>query len=152
MEKIKISWLALTVVFVMSQVGTAQIYYQDTHFHNVPHTTTHTDYIPHNGHFDAVPHTTTHIDQLPHTTFRPTYQYPSTQWQQPYNTYQPYPLQQQYVPQQNYYPQTYNYPSQQYYPQQYVPHTTTHLDYVPHNGHIDVMPHTTTHFDYYDNH
>lgn len=26
----------------------------------VPHTTTHTDLIPHRGHFHAVPHTTTH--------------------------------------------------------------------------------------------
>jgi hypothetical protein len=30
----------------------------------------------------------------------------------------------------------------------YVPHTTTHIDLVPHNGHLDAVPHTTTHFDY----
>jgi hypothetical protein len=29
----------------------------------------------------------------------------------------------------------------------YVPHTTTHIDLVPHNGHFDAVPHTTTHFD-----
>ena len=27
-----------------------------------------------------------------------------------------------------------------------VPHTTTHLDLVPHRGHFHVVPHTTTHF------
>lgn len=29
-----------------------------------------------------------------------------------------------------------------------VPHTTTHLDYIPHGNHIDVVPHTTTHIDH----
>ncbi len=27
-----------------------------------------------------------------------------------------------------------------------VPHTTTHLDLVPHRGHYHVVPHTTTHY------
>ncbi len=29
----------------------------------------------------------------------------------------------------------------------YVPHTTTHIDLVPHRGHYDAVPHTTTHYD-----
>ena len=29
----------------------------------------------------------------------------------------------------------------------YVPHTTTHIDLIPHNGHLDAVPHTTTHYD-----
>ena len=29
----------------------------------------------------------------------------------------------------------------------YVPHTTTHMDLIPHNGHFDAVPHTTTHYD-----
>lgn len=29
----------------------------------------------------------------------------------------------------------------------YVPHTTTHIDLVPHRGHLDAVPHTTTHYD-----
>ena len=29
----------------------------------------------------------------------------------------------------------------------YVPHRTTHTDYVRHGNHIDAIPHTTTHFD-----
>jgi hypothetical protein len=33
----------------------------------------------------------------------------------------------------------------------YVPHTTTHLHYVPHGNHIDVIPHTTTHYDRVNN-
>jgi hypothetical protein len=31
----------------------------------VPHTTTHTHLVPHNGHFHAVPHTTTHFHVIP---------------------------------------------------------------------------------------
>ncbi len=29
----------------------------------------------------------------------------------------------------------------------YVPHTTTHIDLVPHRGHLHAIPHTTTHYD-----
>lgn len=28
----------------------------------------------------------------------------------------------------------------------FVPHTTTHIDLVPHRGHYDAVPHTTTHY------
>jgi hypothetical protein len=34
----------------------------------------------------------------------------------------------------------------------YVPHTTTHIDLVPHYGHLDAVPHTTTHFDVIPSH
>ena len=63
--------VAAVAVFGMTQMASAQGYYQDTHFHDVPHTTTHTDYVRHGNHIDAVPHTTTHIDRVPHTTLRP---------------------------------------------------------------------------------
>lgn len=63
--------LAAVAIFGTAQFANAQGYYQDTHFHDVPHTTTHIDYVPHGNHFHAVPHTTTHIDRVPHTTLRP---------------------------------------------------------------------------------
>jgi len=145
MLRIKLSLLAVGVLFAWSQSAEAQVYYQDTHLHSVPHTTTHTDYVPHNGHLHAVPHTTTHFDQVPHTTYRPLYQ-------QQYVPQQQYIPQQQYVPQQQYIPQTNYYPPQQGIPHttthfDNVPHTTTHTDYIPHNGHLHAVPHTTTHYD-----
>jgi hypothetical protein len=62
MLKTKLSLLALAVAFVSVQTVSAQHYYQQTHIDLVPHTTTHTDYVPHGNHLHAVPHTTTHFD------------------------------------------------------------------------------------------
>jgi len=63
--------LAAVAVFGMTQLANAQGFIADTHFHDVPHTTTHTDLVRHGNHYHAVPHTTTHIDRVPHTTLRP---------------------------------------------------------------------------------
>ena len=60
--------LAAVAIFGTAQFANAQGFYQETHFHNVPHTTTHLDYVRHGNHIDAVPHTTTYIDAVPHTT------------------------------------------------------------------------------------
>jgi hypothetical protein len=144
MSKLKLSLLSLAFLFGVSQMATAQVYYPSTHNRSVPHTQTHIDYVPHNGHLHAQQHTTTHYDQVPHTTYRRPYQQQYIPQQQYIQQQQYYP-QQQWVQQQQYFPQ-----QQQYFPQQQqhvVPHTTTHNDYIPHNGHIDVVPHTTTHFD-----
>ena len=116
--------LAAVAVFGMTQLANAQVYSQNTHFHSVPHTTTHTDFVRHGNHIDAIPHTTTHVDRVPHTTIR---------------------LRSSLYPQQYYGRQ--NNSRQSVARQIYVPHTTTHLDRVRHGNHSHVVPHTTTHFD-----
>jgi len=133
MLKLTTGLLTVVAMFAITHVASGQ-FYPNTHFHNVPHTQTHIDYVPHNGHVDAVPHTTTHFHQVPHTTFRPNY--PQQQFY-PQQQQQFYPQQQQFYPQQ-----------QQVFRPRVVPHTTTHNHLVPHNGHLDVVPHTTTHFDH----
>jgi hypothetical protein len=124
-EMLKMSTIAIAAVtvFGMAQMANAQGYYQNTHNHGVPHTTTHTDFVRHGNHVDAVPHTTTHIDQVPHTTLRPL-----NPW----------------YPQQNYIPHTTTHTDYLRHGNHFdaVPHTTTHFDRIP-----QYVPRTTTHFD-----
>ena len=58
-EMLKTSTLvmAAVAVFGMTQLANAQGFIADTHFHDVPHTTTHTDLVRHGNHYHAVPHT-----------------------------------------------------------------------------------------------
>lgn len=133
--------MAAVAVFGTAQLVSAQGYNQGTHYDNVPHTTTHTDYVRHRFHVDAVPHTTTHVDRQLHTNYGQTnawfprstqnYNYQSTNQYQPRSQYQS-------TNQYNYAPQ---------YQPRYAPHTTTHYDRVQHGNHVDVNRHTTTHWD-----
>lgn len=104
--------MAAVAVLGTVQMANAQGFHQETHFHDVPHTTTHLDYIPHGNHVHAVPPTTTHIDRVPHTILRPT-----TPWHRrpafvPHTT-----THIDYIPHGNHVDA--------------VPHTTTHWDRVP---------------------
>ena len=45
MSKTALTFIAASFVLISVQPVSAQ-YYQDTHYHQVPHTTTHMDYIP----------------------------------------------------------------------------------------------------------
>ena len=138
--------MAAVAIFGTAQLASAQGYYPSTHYDNVPHTTTHTDYVRHGNHVDAVPHTTTHIDRVPHTTFRPI-----NRWN-PRPNYVPHTTTHtDYIPHGNHVdavPHTTTHWDRvpQYRPR-YVPHTTTHFDRVRHGNHSHVVPHTTTHFD-----
>ena len=105
------------------------------HVVQVPHTTTHTDYVRHGNHIDAVPHTTTHYDNVNvYRSHRPVVIYGGTNRHTSYYRRPTY-SQPRYV-----HPHTSTHID-------YVPHTTTHTDYVRHGNYIDAVPHTTTHLD-----
>lgn len=134
----KISTLATAATLVVAALATtksanAQGYYGGSHYDNVPHTTTHTDYVRHGNHVDAVPHSTTHYDQVRHSNYGSNYGFQSS-----------------YQSQRNLgYGAGYgnqNFGGQVYGRRNSTPHTTTHYDRTFHNGHVDVTPHTTTHF------
>ncbi len=138
--------LAAVAVFGTAQFASAQGYFPNTHYDNVPHTTTHTDNVRHGNHVDAVPHTTTHIDRVPHSTFRPINRWNPRPISVPHTTthtdYAPHGNHVDAVPH-----TTTHWDRVPQYRPRYVPHTTTHFDRVRHGYHSHAVPHTTTHFD-----
>jgi len=120
---------------LMSLGNSAQAQYYvphvSTHIDYISHTTTHYDEVRHGNHYDVVPHTTTHLDAtpqtmahfdaLPYTSHRVNVGGLSS-----YQSHRPVIA----VPQYSYRPS--------------VLQTTSHLDVVPHHGHVHVVPYTTT--------
>ena len=131
--------IAAVAVFGMTQLASAQGFYPETHYHNVPHTTTHTDYVRHGNHVDAVPHTTTHIDRVPHTTYRPI-----NPWRPRYVPHTTTHI--DYVPHGNHVDAVPHTTTHFHRVPRLIPHTTTHFDRVRHGNHSHVVPHTTTHW------
>ena len=138
MKRIITSVLVIAAVAVTAQFANAQGYYE-THFHNVPHTTTHIDYVPHGNHLHAVPHTTTHIDRVPHTTFRPV-----NPWRPRYVPHTTTHI--DYVPHGNHVDAVPHTTTHFHRVPRLIPHTTTHFDRIRHGNHSHIVPHTTTHW------
>ena len=140
-DMLKASTLVIVTAAVlgMTQFAGAQGFYPDTHYHNVPHTSTHTDYVRHGFHVDAVPHTTTHFHSVPHTSFSP-----MNYWQPQYVPHTATHV--DYLPHQGHVDAVPHTTTHWDRAPMYVPHVTTHNDYIPHGSHVDAVPHTSTHW------